>query len=104
MAYNITLLDNVSTTNDVLGFININAGGLFFVFLLVTLIFIIALQTIRNGVREFKALFFAFAITLVPVVIVASLSAFGVAFLPAWYLLLHLTLLAITGVFAYFNK
>jgi hypothetical protein len=104
MSYNITLVDNISGIGSVLGFMNVNASGLYFVMFILTLIAIITMIALRSNMREFKALFFAFAITLIPTIILGTIESFGTLLIPAWYIVLHITVLAITGVFAYLNK
>lgn len=104
MSYNLTLVDNITGVGSALGFINVNAGGLYFVGFILTLVIIITISAIRNNMTEFKALFFAFAVTLIPTVLLATFEALGSSLMPAWYVVLHITLVAIFGAFAYLNK
>lgn len=104
MSYNISLIDNITGPGSIMGFLNVNAGGMYFVMFILTLIIIIALVAIRNNVREFKAIFYGFAITLLPTVLLATIESFGTHLVPYWYVGLHITLMSITGVFAYMNK
>lgn len=104
MTYNQTLLNNVSDIGTAASFININSGGMFFVMFIVTLIIIISIYGIRNNMREFKAIFFAFSVSLIPTVLLALIDNFGGSLIPPWFVVLHITLFAATGVFAYLTK
>lgn len=104
MSYNITLIENITNVGSVLGFLNVNAQGLYFVMFILTAVAIITMYSIANNMREVKALFFAFGITLIPTILLAVVTSFSTAFVPGWYVALHITLFAVAGVFTYYNK
>lgn len=104
MAYNITLLDNVTDVGKAMSFLNVNSSGLFFTFLILGAAIIIAMIAIRNNINQIRALFYGFSITFVPMVFLRGIVNFGSGLIPDWYIAIHIVILAVTGVLAYFQK
>lgn len=104
MAYNLTLLNNVSNIGEMASFLNIHAGGFLGILFIVILIIIIIVYALKNNMRDLKAVFYALAITLIPTVLLSLINELGSPLIPAWYVILHITLAGIAGVFTYLNK
>lgn len=104
MAYNQTLLPNVTDVGKMASFISLQTHELFFVLFVLGLIIVVTIYGIRNNMREFKAIFLGFTISLIPTVLLTLIQNFGVDLIPPWFIILHITLWAISGAFAYLQK
>lgn len=104
MTYNLSLMNNVTDIGKAASFLNIHSGGFLGILFIVVLVIIIIIFALKNNMRDFKAVFFALAITLIPTVLLSLINELGSPLIPAWYVILHITLAALAGVFTYMNK
>lgn len=104
MAYNVTLLTEASNIAEYGAFFAIESSGWFWPLLILGMIIIVSIVAILNNMRETKAIFFALALSMIPTILFSTLEGFGTPWIEPWFVLLHLTLLAVFAAFAYLGK